>query len=132
MSGGRLPDVLDRQAVEDRQRAVRALLRHGLLRPDGPDVKAFALVRKHSAALRDWFANEAGWTLQIDASLARLRKIPGSHDDSTRAAQVAQRAGQRTAGQRRLHLEGDSSRQVAVVCHLHGASVPREAHAPQT
>lgn len=108
MSASRLPDVLDQQAVEDRRRALRALLRHALLRPDSPDGKAFALVRKHSAWLRDWFANETGWALQVDASLARLRKIPGSHGDGTRGAQAPQRgsgrAGTVTFNRRRYVL----------------------------
>lgn len=104
MSGGKLPDVLDQQAADDRQRAARALLRHALLRPDGPDPKAFALVRKHSTALRDWFANETGWTLQVDAALARLRKIPGSHDDGTRAAQAPHRSAKVPFSRRRYVL----------------------------
>lgn len=104
MSGGRLPDVLDQQAVDDRQRAVRALLRHALLRPDAPDPKAFALARKHSSALRDWFAGETGWTLQVDSSLARLRKVPGSHDDGTRAAQASQRSAKVPFSRRRYVL----------------------------
>jgi uncharacterized protein (TIGR02678 family) len=84
-------DVIERHDLADRQRATRSLLRHPLLTPAGPDPDAFTLVRKHAATLREWFASEAGWTLQVERGVARLRKLPAGLDDSTRPA-VAERA----------------------------------------
>jgi uncharacterized protein (TIGR02678 family) len=81
-----LADVLDRQQAEERRRALRALLRHPLLTRAGPDPAAFALVRRHAGWLREWLANNAGWSLQVDTGLARLRKLPGRLDDRTRPA----------------------------------------------
>jgi uncharacterized protein (TIGR02678 family) len=83
---GGLADVLDRQQVEERRRALRALLRHPLLTPAGPDPAAFALVRRHAGWLREWLSNHAGWLIQADTGLARLRKLPGRLDDRTRPA----------------------------------------------
>jgi uncharacterized protein (TIGR02678 family) len=81
-----LADVLDRQQVEERRRALRALLRHPLLTRAGPDPAAFALVRRHAGWLREWLAANVGWSLQVDTGLARLRKLPGRLDDRTRPA----------------------------------------------
>jgi uncharacterized protein (TIGR02678 family) len=81
-----LADVLDRQQVEERRRALRALLRHPLLTRAGPDPAAFALVRRHAGWLREWLSANAGWSLQVDTGLARLRKLPGRLDDRTRPA----------------------------------------------
>lgn len=81
-----LADVLDRQQVEERRRALRALLRSPLLTRAGPDPAAFALVRRHAGWLRDWLAASLGWSLQVDTGLARLRKLPGRLDDRTRPA----------------------------------------------
>jgi uncharacterized protein (TIGR02678 family) len=81
-----LADVLDRQQVEERQRALRALLRHPLLTRAGPDPAAFALVRRHAGWLREWLAANVGWSLQVDTGLARLRKLPGRLDDRARPA----------------------------------------------
>jgi uncharacterized protein (TIGR02678 family) len=81
-----LADVLDRQQVEERRRALRALLRHPLLTRAGPDPAAFALVRRHAAWLREWLSANAGWSLQVDTGLARLRKLPGHLGDRTRPA----------------------------------------------
>jgi uncharacterized protein (TIGR02678 family) len=81
-----LADVLDRQQAEERRRALRALLRHPLLTRSGPDPAAFGLTRKHASWLREWLAANAGWSLQVDTGLARLRKLPGRLDDRTRPA----------------------------------------------
>jgi uncharacterized protein (TIGR02678 family) len=81
-----LADVLDRQQVEERRRALRAVLRHPLLTRAGPDPAAFALVRRHASWLREWLAANVGWSLQVDTGLARLRKLPGRLDDRTRPA----------------------------------------------
>ncbi len=84
MSG--LPDVLSQQQEDERSRSVRALLRHPLLTPQGPDVQAFALARRHAAWLGDWFAAQAGWTLHADHAVVRLRKVPGDNTDPSRGA----------------------------------------------
>jgi uncharacterized protein (TIGR02678 family) len=81
-----LADVLDRQQVEERRRALRALLRRPLLTRSGPDPAAFALVRRHAGWLREWLSANVGWSLQVDTGLARLRKLPGRLDDRTRPA----------------------------------------------
>lgn len=86
MTTSPLADVLDLQRDAERARAVRALLRHPLLTPSGPDTAAFALVRKHADWLRRWFMDQAGWSLQVDAGLARLRKVVGDLADGTRTA----------------------------------------------
>ena len=86
MSPASLPDVLDQQREEDRRRCVRALLRHPLLTPDGPDQQAFTLARRHAAWLGDWFASQAGWTLYADHAVVRLRKVPGELSDASRGA----------------------------------------------
>lgn len=81
-----LADVLDQRRDEERQKAVRALLRRPLLTPDGRDPQAFTLVRRHLSWLADWFARETGWSVHVDSSVARLRKIPGEHGDGSRGA----------------------------------------------
>jgi uncharacterized protein (TIGR02678 family) len=82
-----LSDVLQAQQSEQRRRAVRLLLRQPLLTSRGSDRQKFGEVRKHAGWLAEWFAREAGWPVQIDHSVARLRKVPASHADGTRAAQ---------------------------------------------
>ncbi len=86
MSAGSLPDVLDAQQDDERRRCIRALLRHPLLTPDGPDRQAFGLARRHSAWLGDWFTREAGWTVYADHSVVRLKKVPGELSDASRGA----------------------------------------------
>ena len=76
-----LTDVLTRQADDERERAVRALLMQPLLLPGSDEL---ALVRRHAEYLRDWFARETGWRLHIERHCARLYKTPGSHQDATR------------------------------------------------
>jgi hypothetical protein len=77
----------DQQAQHERRRAVRALLVSPLLHADR-DLEAFRLVRRHADWLRQWFAHEAGWTLTVDTTLARLRKVPGTLGDGTRPARA--------------------------------------------
>jgi len=90
-SGGMM-DALERRELEERQTAVRALLRHPMLTAGRPDPNAFKLVRRHAPWLREWFAEVAGWSLRVDNGLARLQKrVPGS-TDPTRPA-VAGRSG---------------------------------------
>lgn len=76
------PDAAEQH---ERRRAVRALLMRPFL-PASDD--AFPLVRRHARWLRDWFAHEAGWTLHVDRSHARLRKTPARLDDATRGARA--------------------------------------------
>jgi uncharacterized protein (TIGR02678 family) len=76
-----LKDVLTQQQEEERQRAVRALLMRPLIASGHPDLE---LVRKHAEHLRDWFARETGWNLQVERQCARLYKRPATFDDSTR------------------------------------------------
>lgn len=85
-AGTQLGDVLERQQAEERGRALRALLRHPLLTAAGPDADAFALVRRHAAWLRDWLESQTGWSLRVDAGLARLRKLPADAGGATRPA----------------------------------------------
>ena len=80
-------DRLDQQAEYERRRAVRALLASPLLHADR-DIDAFRLVRRHADELKRWFAREAGWTLTVDTTLARLRKVPATLDDGTRPARA--------------------------------------------
>lgn len=73
--------------AEDKQHALRALLLHPLIVADdagrGED---FARIRRHGDSLKAWFAQHAGWTLDITAECARLYKVPGRLTDSTRGA----------------------------------------------
>lgn len=86
MSPSSLPDVLDQQRDDDRRRSIRALLRHPLLTPDGPDRQAFVLARRHAAWLGDWFASQAGWTVYADHAVVRLKKVAGELSDASRGA----------------------------------------------
>jgi uncharacterized protein (TIGR02678 family) len=58
---------------EEFHAAVRALLMTPLMSPAHED---FVAVRRQADALRDWFAREAGWALQIEREGARLYKRP--------------------------------------------------------
>ena len=77
----------EQQDQHERRRAVRALLASPLLHADH-DLEAFRLVRRHADWLRRWFAHEAGWTLSVDTTVARLRKVPATLDDGTRPARA--------------------------------------------
>jgi uncharacterized protein (TIGR02678 family) len=79
-------DAIERQTIEERQRALRVLLKTPLLGASGEGADVFPLVRRHASFLRDWFAEHAGWRLQVEPGLARLRKQPANLDDTTRAA----------------------------------------------
>jgi uncharacterized protein (TIGR02678 family) len=83
----RLSDVLEAQQAEQRRRAVRLLLRQPLITSREAHRAKFTEVRKHASWLADWFAREAGWAVQTDHSVTRLRKIPASHADGSRPAQ---------------------------------------------
>lgn len=76
--------------AEDRQRALRALLRHPLIVADAPEhSEDFARIRRHGESLRAWFSHYAGWSLDITAECARLHKVPGRLTDATRGATLA-------------------------------------------
>ena len=84
-----LSEVLEAQLADQRGRALRTLLRQPLLTSRGPDRQKFADVRKHAGWLAEWFGRETGWTVHVDHSVARLRKVAASHQDGTRSAQVS-------------------------------------------
>jgi uncharacterized protein (TIGR02678 family) len=81
-----LTDALEAAQVDERQRALRALLRTPLLAATGPTAASFTLVRRHAAWLREILARETGWHLDVDIEFARLRKTPADTDDATRGA----------------------------------------------
>ncbi len=58
---------------EEFRSAVRALLMKPLISPDHED---FPAIRRQADALRDFFARETGWPLQIEHEGARLYKRP--------------------------------------------------------
>jgi uncharacterized protein (TIGR02678 family) len=80
---GGLGDALEATRVAERQRAARALLRRPLLRASGPRAEAFSLVRRHEAALREWFDRNTGWRLEVGPEVARLLKTPADPADAT-------------------------------------------------
>lgn len=80
-------DEISQLQEEDRQRALRALLRHPLLLADDPEHReAFACVRRQSDHLRAWLARYPGWSLDLTRECARLFKTPATHRDATRPA----------------------------------------------
>jgi len=85
-SSGAVVDALDAQRLEERRRALRALLRRPLLTAHGGDAAVFRLIRGHQVWLRDWFTRETGWTLRVDPEVARLAKLPADLTDGTRPA----------------------------------------------
>ena len=99
--GSMLADVIERNRDDERRRALRALLAEPLLLRAHP---AYPLVRKHAKELRQWFAHEAGWELQVEDSFARLRKQAGNHSDSTRAARLDSPPGSPPFSRRRYAL----------------------------
>ena len=58
---------------EEFRSSVRALLMTPLMSPEHDD---FPAIRRQAEALRDWFARETGWPLQIEHEGARLFKRP--------------------------------------------------------
>lgn len=77
----RIGELQQRQQREEFRSAVRALLMQPLM---GPAHEEFPAVRRHSEALRDWFARETGWPLQVGREGARLYKRPADLMDPTR------------------------------------------------
>lgn len=82
----RLREDLDPLVAAEIRTAVRALLRHPLLRPNSPDPEAYLLVRRHHEWIGTWFAHHADWSLVVTAEAARLRKRPAHARDATRGA----------------------------------------------
>ena len=74
-------EAQQRHQREEFRAAVRALLMQPLL---GPQHKHFLAVRRQANRLRDWFAREAGWVVQVDREVARLFKRPADLGDPTR------------------------------------------------
>jgi uncharacterized protein (TIGR02678 family) len=58
---------------EEFRSALRALLMTPLMSPEHED---FPATRRQADALRDWFARETGWVLQVEHEGARLYKRP--------------------------------------------------------
>ena len=71
----------NRHQREEFVTAIRALLRTPLMNSTHED---FTAVRRQFEAVRDWFAREAGWTVQVGREGARLYKRPADLSDATR------------------------------------------------
>ena len=83
---------LEQATLYERQRALRALLQCPLLSADDSHTTEFGLVRRHATWLRDWFARNLDWKLQVDGETARLRKTPADLADDTRPARDSKSA----------------------------------------
>lgn len=83
MSTETLADALTRHRVEERERALRALLMRPLMTALDPD---FGVVRRHAEVLRGWLGRETGWALRVERDCARLFKVPADVEDGTRGA----------------------------------------------
>lgn len=83
MNVDRVADALTQHRVEERERALRALLMRPLMTASDPD---FAAVRRHAEFLRGWLGRETGWVLRVDRDCARLSKHPADLEDGTRGA----------------------------------------------
>ncbi len=80
-----LSTALHEADQRDLRRAARALLRRPLLLArDEPEL--FRVVRQQATPLRDWFEQNTGWRLHIDAEVARLFKRVGAAPDGTHPA----------------------------------------------
>jgi uncharacterized protein (TIGR02678 family) len=66
---------------EEFSTALRALLMTPLMTSAHAD---FGAVRRHAESLRDWFARETGWILNVERDCARLFKRPADLLDPTR------------------------------------------------
>ncbi len=81
-----LSDAIAGTRSAELTRAARALLGRPVLRAHGPTGEHFLLVRRHTAALRDWFDRNTGWRLIVDSEVARLVKAPADPGDPTHPA----------------------------------------------
>ena len=83
-----LGERLDQVRIDERRRALRALLMQPLLYANHP---AYALIKRHSDWLRDWLMRETRWDLRLEADFARLAKTAPERDDGSRAARPGKR-----------------------------------------
>jgi uncharacterized protein (TIGR02678 family) len=79
--GRGIRERLQRFQRDEFRAAVRALLMTPLMSPAHDD---FGAVRRHAEPLREWFARETGWVLQVERDGARLYKRPADLADTTR------------------------------------------------
>ena len=77
----RIGEMQSRQQRDEFRIGLRALLMQPLMTPAHED---FPAVRRQADKLRDWFAREAGWLLQVERDGARLYKRPADLLDTTR------------------------------------------------
>ena len=77
----RIGELQSRQQRDEFRIGLRALLMQPLMAPAHED---FPAVRRQADKLRDWFAREAGWLLQVERDGARLYKRPADLLDTTR------------------------------------------------
>lgn len=78
-----------RASEQERQEALRALLRRPLLIADHPEHREdFAKVRRQAGPLRQWFSKHTGWSLDVTAECARLYKVPARLADATHPARL--------------------------------------------
>lgn len=73
------------EETAQRQAAMRTLLAKPLLTAEH-DAEELVAVRRHVTHLRDWFARETGWRLQVDPEAARLFVTVLSSTDATHPA----------------------------------------------
>jgi uncharacterized protein (TIGR02678 family) len=81
----RLSSSLQEADERDLRRAARALLRRPLMLAR-EDPETFRVVRQQASTLRDWFEQNTGWRLHVDAEVARLFKRAGAPPDGTHPA----------------------------------------------
>jgi uncharacterized protein (TIGR02678 family) len=81
----RLTSSLHEADERDLRRTARALLRRPLLLAR-EDPETFRVVRQQASTLRDWFEQNTGWRLHVDAEVARLFKRVGATPNGTHPA----------------------------------------------
>lgn len=77
---GALSNALHVTRAAERQRAARAILRRPLLLAQGRDADLYLEVRRHAQYLREWLRLNTGWSLLVNAELARLVKSTEGQD----------------------------------------------------
>lgn len=81
-----------RASEQERQEALRALLRRPLLVADYADHREdFAKVRRQAEPLRQWLSRHTGWTLDVTSESARLYKIPARLANATHPARLSKK-----------------------------------------
>ena len=76
LSGEAHQSVAQQQALLERQKAARVLLRRCLVTTSFPDEQTLPLVRRHGKELKEMFARILGYRLDLRADYARLVKRP--------------------------------------------------------